>query len=1171
MVRKNKDLIQKLNFYIDKKMSGSCTNDSFDQIDQKVQERDNKLYVHEKCATTEDVKIHVSLSRLHKKLKGEIIVDSGATRSMTGIKENLVNLRRLESPLTIRFGNGSTLKSYFEGTLVMGNVAVPALFVERLKVQLLSIRELNALGWSVVFSQKESMMYHPTHRDPVILKSAPSGLYTLNTPDETVDAMAATIQDHDLLHRMYGHSQKITGNPKDAPFCKVCAKGKLVSSKYSARSRNPHDNVKSKEEFMIDTRGPFKISARGNQYCTNIMDRRSRYLHCITTPRKNREVSMKAIAYLKPFRDQIHSIRADGGEMTTVEFKSFCLNNGITLEISPPGESNINASVERSHRTVGDQIRCMLIDANLSEIFWDYAASYSAYIQNITPSASGHTPYMLFHGRDDRRKPFVFGSECYTLNSNAGKLDQKGDLSIFLGYSTFGIFCYNFRLDKVIESRSFRINNGERIDQSLLELRGLCNTDISNDDTELLTDDSSHEDISQLTEPTHHSDPSYEDLSEMEPDDNPTSSMDELPDTVPTPQSEPFHESITLRRSPRTTWNLTRAKMIQSALIAHDITDLNHVLIHNSDVLEDIQDLLDGSSPSLYQPDNVIDTALEPRSYEDAMNSNQSGKWKLAIEEEYQSLLANKTWDLVDEHQATKPPIRGKWVFKVKRSSTGVITRYKARFVAKGFTQKYGKDFFDIYSPVGSKTSLRCLLAYAAAHNLKLASLDCKTAFLNADIDCEVYLHLPQGFNVPGKLARLRKSIYGLKQASRLWNQMLHGILEGIGFQRSRADPCIYLSESIVLFVYVDDILCMYEKDVQFNQFFAEIQNKIQVSITDSTSLLGIQIQRTEAGIFINQPSYVQNLLEKYGHSDCYACVLPMDPNGKFLKRTEEDEPFHDLKLYASAVGTLMYLGNCTRPDILLAVSVLASFVNDPSVVHWEGISRIFRYLRGTMEYGIFYKRGKEGIEKFKMWSDADHATCLDTRRSRSGVMGTYNGASITAFSRKQGGVTLSTLESENYSFSESVREGIFVSRLLYEFDVRRRYDGEKLEPFENQMDSNCLVELGDGDSTKLKHVDVREMFGQEMVQKQVVIKKFVSTQNNISDQLTKPLTREPFEKLRAMSGVVPEAVALRVKEKREQAELEEESEAFDKIVILYAAASYIRIQEGTLKSEDDC
>jgi hypothetical protein len=123
-------------------------------------------------------------------------------------------------------------------------------------------------------------------------------------------------------------------------------------------------------------------------------------------------------------------------------------------------------------------------------------------------------------------------------------------------------------------------------------------------------------------------------------------------------------------------------------------------------------------------------------------------------------------------NQATKPPIRGKWVFKVKRSSTGVITRYKARFVAKGFTQKYGKDFSDIYSPFGSKTSLRCLLAHAAAHDLKLASLDCETAFLNAEIDCEVYLHLPQGFNMPGKLARLRKSIYDLKQASRLWNQI---------------------------------------------------------------------------------------------------------------------------------------------------------------------------------------------------------------------------------------------------------------------------------------------------------------------------------------------------------------------------------------------------------------
>ena len=210
----------------------------------------------------------------------------------------------------------------------------------------------------------------------------------------------------------------------------------------------------------------------------------------------------------------------------------------------------------------------------------------------------------------------------------------------------------------------------------------------------------------------------------------------------------------------------------------------------------------------------------EPQTYTEALASDDSLLWKAAIDDEYSSLMTNKTWTL----QPLPPgrvPIRAKWIFKIKPGSKDTPTRYKARLVAKGYTQKYGLDYQDTYSPVVKPNSLRTVLALVAARNLELIQLDIKTAFLYCELKEELYLEQPEGFVVPGRendVCRFQKSLYGLKQAPRAWNKKFNEFLVKFGLSRCSSDHCVYYrrqeEEITFVLIFVDDgLVCSNRAD----------------------------------------------------------------------------------------------------------------------------------------------------------------------------------------------------------------------------------------------------------------------------------------------------------------------------------------------------------------------
>ena len=298
--------------------------------------------------------------------------------------------------------------------------------------------------------------------------------------------------------------------------------------------------------------------------------------------------------------------------------------------------------------------------------------------------------------------------------------------------------------------------------------------------------------------------------------------------------------------------------------------------------------------------------------------------WQEAINDEMDSLESNKTWHLVDLPPGCKP-IGCKWILKRKLKPDGTVEKYKARLVAKGFRQRENIDFFDTFSPVTRITSIRVLISIAAIHNLVVHQMDVKTAFLNGDLEEEIYMEQPEGFVVHGqetKVCKLEKSLYGLKQAPKQWHEKFDNLMVSNGFKLNESDKCIYYKSNnnicTIICLYVDDMLIFGSNMSAVNDVKSLLCNNFDMKdLGEASVILGIKITRTEKGISIDQSHYVEKILKKYGYIDCKSANTPCDASVKLFKNTGDSIRQTE---YASIIGSLRYVTDCTRPDIAYVV-----------------------------------------------------------------------------------------------------------------------------------------------------------------------------------------------------------------------------------------------------------
>ncbi|KAK8640965.1 hypothetical protein V6N13_008716 [Hibiscus sabdariffa] len=519
----------------------------------------------------------------------------------------------------------------------------------------------------------------------------------------------------------------------------------------------------------------------------------------------------------------------------------------------------------------------------------------------------------------------------------------------------------------------------------------------------------------------------------------------------------------------------------------------------------------------------------EPKTYQEAVSSPDSEKWLEAMSSEMDSMSDNQVWTLVEPPEGIKP-IGCKWVFKKKTDMDGNVQAYKGRLVAKGYRQIHGIDYDETFSPVAMFKSIRILLAIAAFHDYEIWQMDVKTAFLNGKLEEDVYMTQPEGFVTPenaGKVCKLQRSIYGLKQASRSWNLRFNDAIKEFGFIRNEDEPCVYkkFSGSIVSFLilYVDDILIIRNNVPTLQSVKAWLSSCFSMKdLGEAAYILGVKIYRDRSRrlLGLSQSTYIDKVLKRFNMEASKKGFLPMTHGISLSKEmcpsTSQDRERMSQIPYASAIGSIMYAMICTRPDLSYALSMTSRYQANPGEGHWVAVKNILKYLRRTKDVFLVY--GGEEQLSIKGYTDASFQTDKDDSRSQSGFVFRLNGGAVSWKSSKQDTVADSTTEAEYIAASEAAKEAVWIKKFITELGVVPSIS----DALELYCDNNGAIAQAKEPRShqRSKHILRRFHLIREIVDRGDVEICKVHTDDNIADPLTKPLSQQKHDRHTESLGI---------------------------------------------------
>ena len=524
----------------------------------------------------------------------------------------------------------------------------------------------------------------------------------------------------------------------------------------------------------------------------------------------------------------------------------------------------------------------------------------------------------------------------------------------------------------------------------------------------------------------------------------------------------------------------------------------------------------------------------EPNNYYEAIQSEDSDSWDLAMKLEYNSLLTNNTWSLV-ELPIGRKAIKCKWVYTIKLDSNGNLDKYKARFVAKGFTQKYGIDYHETFAPVMKYTSLRIILAIACIRDYEIKQFDVESAFLHATVKEEIYVEQPQGFVIKGKenlVCKLNKSLYGLKQASKDWNHDINNtIVFKLFYIRSINDQCVYYKQSktghpMILGLFVDDILSIYSKEdenewVEYKNIIKSIY-KIK-DLGDAKWILKMRIQRDRNNriLTLDQEPYINKIINKFNMSDAGINITTPACNSIKLSteqcpKTNEDIEEMKSKPYLQLIGSLLYASISTRIDISYIVAKLTRFNKNPGKIHWEAAKRVVRYLKGNIKSKLLFRGNNSSNELIVSgYSDSDWAGDIDDKKSTTGYIIKLNNCPISWLSKKQEVVATSSCEAELLALATITKEIIWTRNFIDELTLNKNLQIQSQIWCDNQ--STIQIAANDNTSGRTKHISIRYHFIKDYINDKSIQINWIGTNEQQADILTKPLAKVSFNNLKML------------------------------------------------------
>lgn len=1003
----------------------ASSSSSIDKVSMIIDSGATKSFVHDirllqNVRPCDEIIVRTADNRQHKSnmigtcpllLSNGSMLEITNARYCPGLAVNLLSVKQvLNNGARVTFKKSNGVHSACITTSAGAPIVVPAsgdLFVLECESKLIqhahSVSSVSASSGGVddisgAVGDRDDLMI--SHSDRIRERS----LIISEDACATIGDHAHAVVDIDIWHKRFGHLSKsgmtkliksgsVVGldvTAEQSELLSPCSHCEIAKAK--RRSFADHKTTHATapmHHISADLCGVKDDSHPGGRHMLVLVDTFSRMKTVRIIDRKS-DAEQQIIDFIKIQQNRtgnkLKVFHSDGGgEFISTNFKRWLTDNGIDKTTTLTATPAHNAIVERANRSLMEKVRALMLHAKAPEKFWPYAAHYAAYVLNRSltkgTTEQGVTPYQLWFGHSPSVANLrVMFCDCFVHDDSPAnaKLSARASRAFFLGIDETrndycAYLCWDIDNDKLLTSRNVTFN--ERSFAHIADYKRISNIVDSDymmfDVDDLLSNEIELAKIISLEE--------QQPVAAASEGDGHESIIRERSPIIPAVVSNgDRHETIIRERSPfiqtrdyRKDGDVSTDRILS---YKRQRVKANHSYKFDP---KDVGARFVGDVGTIHHAFALTDVSFsDPTTYREAMASRNAAQWTAAMQSEYQSMIDNDVFEEVDPPDGVHV-MGSRFVFKTKMNSTGAIEKHKARLVAQGFTQT-PDEYGETYAPTLRLDTLRTLLAIGVKLNYALKQMDVCTAFLNAPLKERIFMRPPEGLQFTrGKVLRLKRSIYGLKQSPHEWHQLLTDYLRSLDWQQSKIDPCLFYKISrtnhvMYMGVFVDDLICGYDQQhdsdehIEFKSAFTARFKTTDIGDVDW--ILGMKVERdvTNGTLFLHQRLYTEKVLKTFNMDTCKPVSSPEDANIK-LSRDDSPSPSHDdydahvdemrRTPYAAVVGSLLYLSICTRPDIAHSVHVLTRFMHNPGRAHWQYAKRVLRYLRGTTNYGLLYSR----------------------------------------------------------------------------------------------------------------------------------------------------------------------------------------------------------------------
>ena len=990
------------------------------------------------------------------KIADRTLIDSGSTKHLCAHSENFINIRDLDEAIPFTCANNSKMIAKSAGTVAGRALTTGRKFnlnnvhyVEGLTENLISVRQLTKMKNTVEFKDDNVFIYDSDGQLAITGHADETDQYVADITYNNLTNSVMSASDNSMLwHRRFGHA----GNSRltkmktffneikcDLSNCDSCIRAKMTKKTPSP----PKTMIKTNTILQLvhtDLMGPFNDkSLNNNRYCLVFVDDWSRYgfVYFLKSKDEVKEYMLRFLNFMKNQVGLVKAIKSDNGlEFCNQAIHQIFVQHGINHERTAIYSPHQNGVAERRNRLLQESMRANLFQSNLPDQMWELAISYANYTTNRTYSTSiDNIPFFRWTGRlPSIRHLKPFGCLAYVYNEqHKNKIEERASSGIFVGYTETS------RNSKILIKGKVIISNSVKVIEDVFPSQSSNSAKIESPQTKYQSSETNEKNKSDELMLL---DDDYSDDSDDENNIYETTKINNSTSDVPR-RSERKNKGVPARRDDYV-YSMVPKKVMNNQ------------------------------------------TVTIPTTYDEAVESSFASEWMIAMENEYTAMINFDVFDLVDRMDGMNV-IDSKWVFNVKNDPQKNEMIFKARLVARGFQQKKNSGWKEeIYAPTSNQHLLRLVLSIEVRKNLDVRHLDVSTAFLHSELNQPVYMSAPPGFSNSNKVWKLKKSIYGLRESPRVWNEHFSNILQK-HLTKSRASPCIFYDDSMILLLYVDDILVI-GPSTRIDNLIDYLQDHVSIKDLGSPKKFnGVNITKVNNSYILDQKDKIREVIVKYGLENARSMTSPMSSFN-----IEEDDIDYSLPVQ-ELVGSLIYIAYNSRPDILASVQPVARKMNKPSKCVFRAAKNIVRYLIGTIDFHLTI--GDHDDRNLTLYTDANF-----NETSTTGSLLLVHGNLITWSCNTQRTKSISSAAAELIAISDSVDTMAWILDLCSELNM---IIDHKYILTDNQPAISMVKDLKMKHS---KHLTIRAAFVNDFVKKRFVDVVYVESNEQLADILTKPI-----------------------------------------------------------------